>query len=648
MAKFCLIPQTVTDFRKALKDREIDPLKLSMMESRARRDFLEKYVGKDAAPEVNSLFESKLLLKNQKAGYISWAKKVGGITPEVRRDLQTKIEKLDRVLNPEEEKAFLNDLANTKLGTEVTLEEAKKISELSHQVQETKAKMQDDFTFKTDEEKNAYGKSIRKLQNYVNELKGADKITIKSFTDVPGIAKSMKSSLDDSAIFRQGWKTLFAHPIVWAKNAVGSFSTLVREFGGKEVLDEIMADKESRQNNLNGSYKKMGLAVGREEEAYPTSIPEKIPILGRAFKASETAYTGFVYKLRMDIADKYLQIAKDQGTEMTDKELKSIGSLVNSLTGRGNLGKYEGSGVDALNSVFFSPRNIKSQFDTLGHVITGAGGSNFVRRQAAKNLVKVAFGIATIMTIANTIRPGSAETDPRSSDFGKIKVGDTRFDITGGIGSMITLAARIVTQSTKSSSTGNITPINSGDFGAKTGKDVVVDYLTNKLAPVGQVVIDLLNQQDRNGDKLTPQGELGTLGLPLPIATYQELQANPKSADTIAAMIADGLGISTNTYSNTEKDWIKNPTKEQQAFLDKMGEKNFKDANGIFNERYGHWIDDMIKNKTYKNLTSDQQSAVIKKKKDNIQKEIFKEYHFKYKQTKKSKKELKKINDLAK
>src|SRR3989304_7120250 len=122
---FCLISEQVQKFKQALKNGTINPEKLGMMTSAERRVFLEEFVGKGNGEQVNALFESKLLLKNQKAGYISWAKKVAGLTPEVRRDLIAKIERLDRVLSPKEGEQFLKDLAETRLGASVSETEAK-------------------------------------------------------------------------------------------------------------------------------------------------------------------------------------------------------------------------------------------------------------------------------------------------------------------------------------------------------------------------------------------------------------------------------------------------------------------------------------------------------------------------------------------
>ncbi len=632
MAKWCLIPKVVDAFKQSLKDGTINPLKLAEMTSEVRHKFLEGIVGKDNALQVNSLFESKLLLQNQKAGYIAWAKKVAGLTTEARRDLVSKIERMDKILNPEEEKMFLKDLATTRLGTDVTQIEAKNIFDLSQKVKETRSAMEKGG------DRMEFGRAKVSLMNYVNGLKEEasktglkDYLTnpIKALSDVAGNAKSIKASMDNSAIFRQGWKTLWTNPLIWQRNARQTFVDIWKTFGGKKVMDELNADIISRPNY--DLMVKAKLAIGTIEEAFPGTIAEKIPLAGRVYKASENAFTGFLYRQRADIFDKYIQIAKNSGVDLTEKELQSIGSMVNSLTGRGNFGKYEGAGVNLVNNIFFSPRFVKSQFDTLGHVLTGAGGSSFVRKQAAINLVKVVAGTAGVLAVANAIKPGSVEFDSRSSDFGKIKIGNTRFDVTGGASSLIVLASRIINNASKSATTGKVSALDSGDFGASTKKDMVYNFLENKLSPVARVFADYLEGKDFKGNKLTVGGELSNLVVPISITNYQELRNDPNSANIIAAMIADGLGIGTNTYGKSTKDWSQQPTKAQEAFLNKVGETKFKSANESFNQQYDQWFTKISQTQSYKNLSDDSKQTLITNAKSTIQEKIFKQNGFIYK-----------------
>lgn len=564
---FCINKNIVETFLSKLKNGEIDPKKLSEMSSKERRDFFTEFMGEKNAEKTNALFEKKLLLKDQQQAMISWAKQVTGIKPEARRDLISRVEKMTDVLTPENEQAFLADLAAHKLGVTVTMNEASTIADLSAKVSKGREAIQNGG------DRMEYGRAVVKFGDYVSDLKNdAKRMTLKDASknplgafgkvtvDVAGLAKSMKASIDNSVIGRQGLKTMFANPKIWLKNSAQSFVDMAKAFGGKEVLKEAQADVLSRPNAMNGLYKKEKLAIGVVEEAYPTSLPEKIPGVGRIFKASQEAFTAWQYRTRADVFDKYVEIAEKSGAD-----IEGIGKVVNSLTGRGNIGGLEPI-AGSLNNLLFSPRFLKSNIDLLTvHALDkdmGPGmprsisnplGMSFARREAALNLLKVISGVSAVLYIANSINPGSVEEDARSADFGKIRVGNTRFDVAGGMASIVTLAMRQWTGETKSSTTGKVKSLDTGKFGAPNRLTVVANFLENKLSPAASMVRDLWVGCTRDGKKPTAIGELDNLMTPLPIKNYQELKNDPNSANILVAMIADALGIGTNTYSGKKK-----------------------------------------------------------------------------------------------
>lgn len=543
---FCLLPQYVERLRARLESGELDPVKLAEMSSEERHALFAETVGDANAAHLNAAFESKLLLQNQKKGLETWAKSLTDVKPDVRRDLLARIERMDnRVLSPRELNSFLADLARQKLGFGVTMEEAGKIAALAKATSEARAAMV------TGGDRMAYGRAKVAFANYVSDLKNGVRRPITAETIVKegaGLSKSLLASLDNSALFRQGWKNLFAHPAEWGKNALQSFRDIAQQFGGHEVMDAVRADIFSRPNALNGRYQKAGLAIGSLEEQFPSSLPEKIPGFGRAFKASEAAFNGFQLRMRADVFDKYMQIAARSGVDLNDPvQLKSIGRLVNELTSRGDIGK---SG-ELANLAFFSLRKLKADVEFLTAHQLDQGVTPFVRKQAAVNLVKVASGTAAVLAIANAVRPGSVEWDPRSADFGKIKIGDTRFDVTGGMGSILVLAARLATQSEKVGPV--VKPINSGKFGGTTGQDLVVNFFANKLSPAAGVVRDLLRGERFGGKPLTAQGVAGDLLTPLPINNAIELYQAPNGANPLLGILADALGIGVNTYAPRPK-----------------------------------------------------------------------------------------------
>jgi hypothetical protein len=558
----CLLPQYINKFKELYNSGKVNPWTLSQMESSERRKLLAEVVGNN--PEtvkwLNAEIERNLLKKNFIDALITYAEKQTGVKVEVKQDMLSKIQRMEEMLSPKEQTKFLEDIAEKRMGFRVDKITAAEIVTKSKKATEARKAMLSGVRRVSGEDATpselAYGRALVEFNNYVSDLKiQSQKQTIgeqlkepgKVLTGAAGFTKAIKASMDNSALLRQGWKTLWTNPQIWSKNAKQSWIDIGRQYGNKPVMDELMADIVSRPN-----FDKMKMAkldVGNIEEAYPTSLPGKIPFLGRAYKASETAYTAFLRRQRADVFDKYIEIAKEGGVDINDKtQLQSIGKLVNSLTGRGDLGKAERA-ASTINNVFFSPRFLKSNFDVLTAHQLQKDVTPFVRKQAAINLMKIIGGTASVLAIANAVSPGSVEKDPRSSDFGKIKAGNTRFDVTGGMGSLTTLASRLLTMSTKSTMTGKVRDLNEDKFGAPTGKDVIYNFMEGKLSPAAATALTILKGKTYSGEKPT-LGKLATdLVVPLPVTNAMELYNDPNSAGVLAGTIADMVGIGTNTYS---------------------------------------------------------------------------------------------------
>ncbi|RTK93040.1 hypothetical protein EKI60_06400 [Candidatus Saccharibacteria bacterium] len=629
----CIPKHVVNDFLKRLKSGEITPEKLLDMTSKQRHDYFAEILGVNNAEAVNVLFERKMLLKAQQEGILNWAKQVAGMKPEVLRDITSRVNKMDKLLTPENEKAFLEDLVAHKLGMSVTMQEASNIASLAKDVQAKKEAIKDESS------RLEYGRALVEFQDYYNGLKNeSEKIRLKEYVkptnwkegvlNTAGFAKALKASFDNSVIGRQGFMTMWSHPEIWARNSARTFGDYYNSMTGKDAMKEVRAEILSRPNALNGLYKKEGLAVGVTEEAFPTSLPEKVPYLGKVFKGSQDAFTAWQYRTRADVFDKLVEVADKTGADIT-----GLGKVVNSLTGRGHLGKLEPVSK-VLNNLFFSPRYLKANIDVLTAHATDKSVGAFAKKQAATNLIKAVAGSAAFLSIVNALDPEAIEKDPRSSDFGKVKIGDTRFNVTGGFSSLITLASRLATFSSKSSTTGLVTPLNSDKFGAKTGFDVFISFLEGKLSPAAGVARDLLKGKDFQGKKPTIVGEMVNLLAPLPITNAIELFSNPDAANPMLALIADALGVGTNTY-NSKIDWSSNTGMELKQFHDKVGAEKFKEANKKFNERYKEWFERAKNEERYKRLSDEEKGLLLVKKRREIKTKIFAEYNFHYKPTKK-------------
>ena len=141
---------------------------------------------------------------------------------------------------------------------------------------------------------------------------------------------------------------------------------------------------------------------------------------------------------------------------------------------------------------------------------------------------------------------------------------------------------------------------------------------------------NLLKARDFEGKRPTPISTLKDLFVPIIITNYKELKDDPESADMLLAMIAEGLGISTGTYSGNV-DWSQNPGVVLQQFREKVGEQRFKLLNEDFNKKFNSWFKLIQTDPRYKKLSDEDKQKVITKKRTEIKNDIFKKSFFKYK-----------------
>lgn len=602
---FCLPKNIATKVKAAIVDGTLSPNKLTKMTSAQRQDVFAEIMGVDNAKEINLAFEKKLLLKNEERALHDWARDLLGLSKEQKEATMAKIretyaEKNRRKFSPEEKEAFLNELTSDiyskRYKTDVSLEEAQTITELSSEVSKAHEKMNDDFTWGngTEADRLKYGLDFGAkkvvMDKYIGDLKAdaTDKKLINPLTQkgvekklaavgediriaagfIADNTRAIKASWDNSFWGRQGFKSMTnpKYAKLWFQNFMKSFTDLGKVLSakpkaavgtGNAIIDAVKADIYSRPNYLNGRYE-MGekLAVGIREEEFPTSLPEKIPALGRLFKASETAYEAGAMRLRVDLADKLYEIAGKQEVDLKDKfEVGSVNQLVNSLTGRGDI-SYRGQKLgsewqEAINKAFFSIKNVKSNLDFLSMHI-GQPISKFAKKQARQNLVSSISSVGVVLGIANVLWPDAVEWDPRSSDFGKIKIGNTRFDITGGAGTFIVLLARGFGK-TKSTTSGLVSEIGEG-YGSDGQMDNLWSFIENKFSPVASILKNLWEGEDFVGEPVTLIGEIIKGITPIPLENAFETMKDPESAPLLAAILADAFGLGTSTYGPKRSD----------------------------------------------------------------------------------------------
>src|SRR3990167_767317 len=572
--QICLPKEQVERFVRSLKEGRIIPEKLGDMTSNERRTFFSEIVGLEDARSVNALFESKLLLKNQKQGLVTWAKTVAGLKEPVRRDMISRIEKMEKVLDSKEEAMFLEDLASQKLGTDVTYAEAKQIMEMSKDLTEAKIeakKVVDKPGYDVKKEsisdkkiRTEYGVKLVLMQEYVLDLKGGKTTltqdiinAIKDPKKFPifaaNVTKSIVASLDNSFFLNQGIFALFDYKTsgMWFNVFKKSFGDIGIALKGGDPVIGIKGDIYSRPNALNGNYERMKLAIEiATEEAIPTTIGEKLPIVGRFFKASNSAYNGAALRLRADIADMKIKQWEKNGQNLKDREVaQSLGNSVNAFTGRGDTGVLTGENVNAF---VFSVKFAKSKFDVLTSHLLSSKVDAFTKQQAALSLLRMTGASAATMALSETINPGSTELDPRGTNFGKIKIGNTWYPTALSGAGIPNLVARTLIQTTHNgkwglwmkNNKGVYTNLLAGKYGQLTARDIAEGYFEGKGSPIVRALLDTWNGKDFQGNKSTPGNVAQNLITPITIGNVYYAFDNPKEEYPFFNALMAALGSS--------------------------------------------------------------------------------------------------------
>lgn len=323
------------------------------------------------------------------------------------------------------------------------------------------------------------------------------------------VSRAIKTSFDVSAVLRQGAFIVFGHPIMGTRSIPAMFEALRSKEGQFAIEQEIR----NRANYPLYEQAKLYLSehsnkLSDMEEMYMSRWAEHIP----GVAASGRAYTTFLNKLRADAFDSMVQNLTSKGRP-TLEESKAIANYINVATGRGKVGFKENTLV-GLNSILFAPRYVASRFQILaGQPLYH--GSVRTRVAIAKEYGRFLCGAATVYMLGK-LAAGEIETDSRSSDFGKIKLGNTRLDPLGGLSQTTVLVSRLGVGETKTSK-GEILPIRGDNvpFGKGDSADIIARFLRTKLAPIPGIGVDALSGKDVVGQKLSPGAIPEKLLMPL-------------------------------------------------------------------------------------------------------------------------------------
>ena len=572
-----------------------------------------------------------MLLKSQQRGLQSFVKGLGG-SKQIKTDFLSKVDRLETALSKKELDQYLGDYVEKRLGVGVTEEQYKVITELSNKVK--------DLESKTDITKSdiPLGRAKLDVLDYVNSFhkKSADLVT-----NIAGVPRTVMTVFDLSAPLNQGWGMVSRRRFYTSLGTM--FKSAVSGNKFRDLQAYIITHPQYDLAKKAGlRLTDLGSKLEFREEAFMSTLLDKVP----GIAGSQRAYTAFLNKLRIDSFGDLIKKAEVAGENVTvgSKATEDLAKVVNNFTGGARVGKLEGA-TPLLNAAFFSPRKIVSTLQMMNPVnFLSPKISKTARQEHVRNLIGSLALSAGVISLYSLLTGRKQESDPTSSNFGKIRSGDTRLDVSGGNASYLNLLSRLITQKIKGSS--DVSRKLGTGYGETSGFDLIAQFTRYKLSPNASFLVDAVAKENAIGEKKTIKQSVIDRFKPLFANSVVELlksDTDGKFGFALTSLFGAGL----NTYSSsTSTDWGESTGKELTQFKEKVGADKFKEANDTFNKRYDEWFQGIVKNSTYQNLSDDDKRALLSSAKEDIKAKIFKEYRFSYKTEKKPESQKKLIKSL--
>lgn len=503
------------------------------------------------------------------------------------------------------------------------------------------------------------------------------------------LPRSLMTSFDLSFGLRQGAVLGAGYPKAWAKAQADGVRFATSPTYYEKAMKGILDSTDSSGANLYPLYKKMGLSLegvtGGSEEVFgkmdlirlaQTSKVSKglvaPKIVAEGVAASDRAFTGSAAILRSDVAKEIIEgyggVAKVN--QWSKKALEDMGKAINTASGRGG-GKAGGwfeKSAPAMSETLFSARLWKSRLDLINPVYY-AKLSPAARKVALRSSGSFGTMVGVVLMAAGAVG-ADVEYDPRSSDFMKIKIGNTRYDIMGGLQQNIVLAARQITGETKKAD-GTIVKMGPGLRFGEDGKpvqigggvdtpgpytpnrlSVLANTITNKAAPVVGTGMKFLSGDDSAGNPIDPWQEIASLFIPLNIQDTADA-TNDSGGNVLQGILKASpgtFGVGVNTYAPSSKgeSFGTATGKAISALRDQIGADELKKAGKEYDTKYNKWFSGLSGDKTYKSLSDTDKAKVIRDKKAALQQELFDKYNFEYVAPEPNEEVTKKIESLIK
>ncbi|MFA5377159.1 MAG: hypothetical protein WC455_15515 [Dehalococcoidia bacterium] len=418
--------------------------------------------------------------------------------------------------------------------------------------------------------KEVFGEDIAKLVDIAQKKPSL----WKKIINISGIPRAIQASSDISWHLRQGM-LMIGSPEWWKawKPELQSFAKEdIARIRSQRIVDNPKYNFARSSGLYAAPYEDVitGTTVQHEEQ-FMTNVFEKAfkthGVTGAKRVAAE-AGNALTYPVRgsqraftvagneVRFGEFYRQVDNwlDQG--LSEAEIIEKGQryarFLNAATGRGTWRTLEKTGdlPAVLNFAFFAPRFLvsRAQYPFLAADVLFKDPT--LRSKVAKQLV-ASIGTGTAILTLAAMAGAKVERDPRSTDFGKIKVGGTRYDFWGGYQQLARYTTNFITGQKK---------VASGQVKEQGRMDTLGRFAQSKLNTAPSMLMDWLRGKNFIGEPMEATDEVAKREF------WNRL--TPMFAQNIADAIAQdgvkgaamalpaGLGAGVQSYADPYNAWM--------------------------------------------------------------------------------------------
>ena len=372
--------------------------------------------------------------------------------------------------------------------------------------------------------------------------------------EVANLPRAFMATADLSAPLRQGVLFTVSNP----STAMRAGKEMFNQVSSQQRYDRWLADlKDSPGFDLMQKSKlyiadNVNPDVAAKEDEYATNLAQKIPLIGDVVKGSERAYTSYLNKMRVDMFNRGVDLLSKDGLtfENAPQAYKALATYINAGTGRGNLAALEGS-AKVLNTALFSPRLMASRIQLLTNWANPRFYKNTplaVKKMYFKDML-IFIGVGLSVLRLAKLAGAEVEDDWKSSDFGKIKVGDTRWDIWGGFQPYVRFFGQQITGEKKSSTTGSITKLDGSGYGGADRVSEAGRFIRGKESPIVSFGHDAYAGKDMFGNPFNIGEATLKRMWPLVIQGVVESWKEQGVKSLFTVGVPSVFGIGTQTYN---------------------------------------------------------------------------------------------------